>query len=141
MSGIWLLLQSLFKYSEQRAGFRSPDKIYGGLGLLTIRRLTALLFVPLNDVTDSFDTIRDYSRNGYGQDLNDMLDYLEDNYIGRFRHNTPRRRPTFNIGTCNMFHRTDNKLPEPVMRLKDGIAVSTRMLGLHYHHFGNSLIL
>ena len=103
--------------------------------------LAALAFVPPNDIIDSFDTIRDYSRNGYGQDLDDMLDFFEENYIGRFRHNTRRRHPTFSTGTFNMFHRTDNKLPKPIMRLKDGIAVSSRMLGIHYHHFGNSSIL
>ena len=51
---------------------------------LTIPMLAALAFVPPNDVIDSFDTLADYSRNGYGQDLNDMLDSFEDNYIGRF---------------------------------------------------------
>ena len=78
---------------------------------LTIRMLAALALVPPNDVIDSFDTLVDYSRNGYAQDLDDMLDYFEDNYIGRFRYNAPRRRPTFNIQTWNMFHRTGNELP------------------------------
>ena len=78
---------------------------------LTIHMLAALWFLPSNDVIDSFDTLAEYSRNGYGQDLDDMLDYFEDNYIGRFRHNVPWRRPTFNIETWNMFHRTDNELP------------------------------
>ena len=59
--------------------------------------LAALAFVPPSDVIDSFNTLEDYSTNGYGQDLGDMLDYFEKNYIGRFRHNTPRRLPTFNI--------------------------------------------
>ena len=40
-----------------------------------------------------------------------MLDYFEDNYISRFRYNVPRRPPTFNIETWNIFHRTDNELP------------------------------
>ena len=66
--------------------------------------LAALALVPPNNVIDSFDTLAYYSRNGYGQDL-------EDNYMGRFRHNAPRRLPTFNSETCNMFHRTDNELP------------------------------
>ena len=66
---------------------------------LTIRMLAALEFVPPNDVIDLFDTFADYSRDVYGQDLEDMLDYFEDNYISRFRHNAPRKRPTFNIET------------------------------------------
>ena len=78
---------------------------------LTIRMLAALEFVPPNDVIDLFDTFADYSRDVYGQDLEDMLDYFEDNYISRFRHNAPRKRPAFNIETWNMFHRTDNELP------------------------------
>ena len=89
---------------------------------LTIRMLAALAFVPPNDVIDSFDTLADYSRNRYGQELDDILDYFEDSYIGRFRHNAPRRRPT-------------------LMRLKDGIVVSNRILRLTIHHFGNSSIL
>ena len=78
---------------------------------LTIRMLAALAFIPPNDVIDSFETLADYSRNGYGLELDDMLDYFQDTYIGRFRHNVPRRRPTFNIETWSMFHRTDNELP------------------------------
>ena len=102
---------------------------------MTIRMLAALAFVPPNDVIDSFDTLADYSRNGYGQDLDDMLDYFEDNHIDRFRNNAPRRRPTFNTQTWNMFHRTDNELP------RTNNAVSNRMSRLAIHHFGNSLIL
>ena len=78
---------------------------------LTIRMLAALTFVPPNDVIDSFDTLADYSRNGYGQDLDDFLDYFEDNSKGWFRHNTPRRCPTLNIETWNMFYHTDKELP------------------------------
>ena len=108
---------------------------------LTIRMLAALAFVPPNDIIDSFDTLENNSRNGYGQDLDDMLDYFEDDYIGSFRHNTPRRRPTFSTETWNMFHRKDNELPRTNNRLKDDIAVSNRTLGFATHHFGNSSVL
>ena len=43
--------------------------------------------------------------------MDDILDYFEDNYVGRFRHNAPRRRPIFDIEMWNMFHRTDAELP------------------------------
>ena len=108
---------------------------------LTIRMLAALEFVPPNDVIDLFDTFADYSRDVYGQDLEDMLDYFEDNYISRFRHNAPRKRPTFNIETwtCSIVQIMSYR--EPIIRLKDPIAVSNRTLRLAIHHFGNSSLL
>ena len=108
---------------------------------LTIRMLAALAFVPPNDVIDSFDTLADYSRNGYWQGLDDMLDYFEDNYFGRFRHNTPRRRPMFNIETWNMFHCTDNELPRTNNAFKGWHRGSNPILQLTIHHYGNSSIL
>ena len=48
---------------------------------LTITMLAALVFVPPNDIIDSFDTLADYRRNGYEQDLNNMLNYFEDIYL------------------------------------------------------------
>lgn len=78
---------------------------------LCARMLAALAFVPPNDVIFSFDLLSDHCRNNFDQDLDDLLDYFENNYIGRFRHNAPRRRPTFGIHLWNMFHRTDNELP------------------------------
>ena len=47
----------------------------------------------------------------FAQEVDDLLDYFEDNYIGRFRHNAPRREPTFKIELWNMFHRSDQELP------------------------------
>ena len=94
---------------------------------LTIPMLAALAFVPPNDVIDSFDTLADYCRNGYGQDLDYMLDYFEDNYIDRLRHNAPRRSPTFYIEAWNMFHRTVNELP------RTNNAVEGRHCGFQSH--------
>ena len=106
---------------------------------LTIRMSAALAFVPSNDVIDLFDIPTDYSRNGYGQDFDDILDYFEDNYIGRFRHNAPRRRPTFNIKTWNMFHRTDNELPRTSNAVKEWHRGFQSHVAIH--HFENSSIL
>ena len=46
---------------------------------LTITMLAALVFVPPNDIIDSFDTLADYRRNNYEQD--NMLNYFEDIYL------------------------------------------------------------
>ena len=35
-----------------------------------------------------FDDLAQLIRNVFGQDANDILDCFQDNYIGRFRHNT-----------------------------------------------------
>ena len=64
---------------------------------LTIHMLGALALAPPNGVIDLFDTLADYSKNNYEQDLDDMLHCFQDNYVGRFRHNAPRRRSTFNL--------------------------------------------
>ena len=41
----------------------------------------------------------------------DLLDYFEDTYIGRYRLNAPRRPPMFPSALWNMYHRTDDELP------------------------------
>ena len=46
---------------------------------LTITMLAAPVFVPPNDIIDSFDTLADYRRNNYEQD--NMLNYFEDIYL------------------------------------------------------------
>ena len=78
---------------------------------LRVRMIGALAFVPPNDVIDSFDNLAQDIRDEYGQDMDDILDYFEDNYVGRFRHNAPRKHPIFDIEMWNMFHRTDAELP------------------------------
>ena len=44
-------------------------------------------------------------------DADDILDYFEDTYMGRFHHNAPRRESLFPIEIWNMFNRTDEELP------------------------------
>ena len=50
--------------------------------------------------------LADSIRNTYNGDVDDLLDYIEDNYIGRFS-NAPRLPPLFPINLWNMFNRTD----------------------------------
>ena len=44
-------------------------------------------------------------------DADGVLDYFEDNYVGRFRINAPRGIPTFPIDFWNKFRHTDDELP------------------------------
>ena len=78
---------------------------------LHLRMISALAFLPPNDVQNSFDQLAALIRNQYGNDADGVLDYFEDHYVGRFRVNTQRGIPTFPIDFWNMFHRTDDELP------------------------------
>ena len=62
---------------------------------LHMRMVAALAFVPPQDVIASFDLLRDQIRLTYGDDADRVLDYFEDNYIGRFRANAQHRAPIF----------------------------------------------
>ena len=70
----------------------------------------ALAFVSPNHVIQLFDDLAQLIRNVFGQDVDDILYYFEDSYIGRFLHNAPRRELLFLIEFWNMFNRIDEEL-------------------------------
>ena len=72
--------------------------------------LSALTFVPPNNVIPYYEELCDNIRNTFNEDCDDVIEYFEDNYIGRFRRNASRRAPTFSIDLWNMFHRTFDEL-------------------------------
>lgn len=76
----------------------------------TLRMLAALAFVPPQDVIESFEELSNHINNLENFNVDEVLDYVEDNYIGRLRGNI-RRAPTFAIDRWNMFHRTFDELP------------------------------
>ena len=78
---------------------------------LHLRMISALAFVPPNDVQNLFDQLAALIRKQYGNGADGVLDYCEDNYFRRFRVNAPRDIPTFPIDFWNMLHRTDDELP------------------------------
>ena len=78
---------------------------------LHLKMICALAFFPPDDVINGFDDLCNEIRNTFNGDADDLLEYFEDTYIGRFRRNAPRRAPLFAIELWNMFHRTDDELP------------------------------
>ena len=80
---------------------------------LHLKMISALAFLPPEDVIDGFEELSDVIRELYNDTVDDLLQYFEDTYIGRFRINAPRRPPLFPIDLWDMFHRTDNELPRP----------------------------
>ena len=78
---------------------------------ILLRMIAATAFLPPADVIQGFDDLCDEIRNLYQAEADDLLEYFEDTYIGRFRRNAPRRPPLFPIVLWNMYHRTDDELP------------------------------
>ena len=72
--------------------------------------IAALAFVPPDEVEAYFEQYCDYARNLSNNDCDPIIDYFEDNCIGRFRRNAPRRAPLFAQALWNMFHRTFNEI-------------------------------
>ena len=62
-------------------------------------------------MANSFDKIFVVVRNQYDGDADEVLDYFEDTYIGRFRRNASWRPPLFPIELWKMFHRNTEELP------------------------------
>ena len=63
-------------------------------------------FVSPNHAIQPFDDLAQLICNAFRQDNNDVSDYFEDNYIGRFCHSAPRRGHFFlwNFGIDNYFY-------------------------------------
>ena len=77
----------------------------------TLRMVLAISFVPPDDVIVFFEELSDVIRDRFGIACDEILEYFEDNYIGRFRRNAQRAHPRFGIDLWNMFHRTADELP------------------------------
>ena len=63
---------------------------------LPLRMLAALTFVPENNVTQCFSQVCDIIPQVYAGDCEQILNYFENHYNGRFRRNAPRKTPVFN---------------------------------------------
>ena len=73
---------------------------------LHIRMLTALAFVPVDDVLDYFEVLTD----AMPQEAEPIVDYFEDTYIGR-RVRRGRRQPLIPLAFWNVTDRLEGGLP------------------------------
>ena len=74
---------------------------------LQLKMIPALAFVPIQDVIKAFDALSEILPG----EAQPILDYFEDNYLGRpQRHG--RRQPTFTIDLWNMSQRVEEELPK-----------------------------
>uniref|UniRef100_A0A915DTQ7 Transposase n=1 Tax=Ditylenchus dipsaci TaxID=166011 RepID=A0A915DTQ7_9BILA len=60
--------------------------------------IAALAFVPVKDVSEAFEIIRDHSEQSeYAEELCLFLDYFEDTYVGRIKKGTERKKLRYAI--------------------------------------------
>jgi len=105
---VYHLCSNIWK-NIQRHGLQVQYGADEELGL-HLRMLSALAFLPPQDVVEGFDTLCAEIRGRF-EDLADVLEYFEDTYVGHFQHNAPRWRPMFPNELWNMFERTHKELP------------------------------
>ena len=76
-----------------------------------VRMLMSLAFVPVTEVENAFGDLSDKIQNQYNNDMDDLLNYFEDTYIGRLHRNGRRGAPIFAFEIWNMYGRTRDELP------------------------------
>ena len=78
---------------------------------LHLRMLCALAFLPPDHIVQRFEDLTDHIRINYQGEVDNLLEYFEGTYIGRYRRNAPHRTAMFPVVLWNMFHRTDEEIP------------------------------
>ena len=73
--------------------------------------ISALAFLPPADVGAEFVELCRIIRNVYNEEVDELLEYFRNTYVGRYPQNAPARPPLFAINVWNMYHRTDDELP------------------------------
>ena len=76
---------------------------------LSVRMLAALAFVPEDQVIKAFEAIQE-EMSEMSEELQSVVDYFEDTYIGRLRQNR-REKPTFELKIWNVYNRINSHLP------------------------------
>ena len=66
-----------------------------------------VVFVPITSIDVAMDALND-NQNSIQPDLHPVVDWLEDNYVGRLNRNGTRRNPIFSIHMWNVYDRTMN---------------------------------
>ncbi|CAF1531365.1 unnamed protein product, partial [Rotaria sp. Silwood1] len=77
---------------------------------LNVKKLIALVFVPVDEVTTGFDLIA----NQFDDDVDDLLDYFEKTWIGEpKRRGTCRKKPQYDHNLWNIHDRVIAAIPRP----------------------------
>ena len=100
--------------------------------------LSEIAFLPPNDVIHIFEELVDHLRNAYNGDADNLLEYFEDTYIGRYRRNAPRWQPSFPIQLWTVSQNRQQIFPRKQQRrgmtqgfLRSHIIMSSEFLEIH----------
>ena len=105
IQGCFFHLSQCVYRKVQNAGLQGQYNRDDALSLAA-RMIPAIAFVPINDVTDSFELLQE----AQPEELQPIMDYFEDTFIGRpGRRN--RRGPVFPLPLWNMVDRVHAGLP------------------------------
>lgn len=73
----------------QQIGFRQRYNEDQGF-VLYLRMLCALAFLLPNDIVQGFEDLVDLIKANHNNNVEDLLEYFEENYISRYRQNAPQ---------------------------------------------------
>ena len=90
-----------------------------------VRMIMSLAFVTVADVVNAFNDLTDEIEMQYNTDMDDLLNYFEDTYMGRLHRNGRQAAPSFTLEIWNMYmdEPKTNYLERTIMS-KVGIAAS-----------------
>lgn len=75
-----------------------------------LRMIAVVPFVSSNDVAAVFEELCGEIRNAYNADVDEILDYIENSYIRRYRRNASGRPLLFPIEMWSIFYRKHQEM-------------------------------
>ncbi|CAF4588979.1 unnamed protein product [Didymodactylos carnosus] len=89
-----------------------------------MKNLVALCFVPPDKVIEEFTWIKDSASDN----LDGLIMYFEDTYVGRIMNRNRRAEPRFHISMWNCFERIEKELARTTKELCNNYVIRLKQL-------------